>query len=229
DVIDYIKTFPNRTKLLLLAPVIVEEGRTVQEKIEILAKQGYSRIQVNGKVQRIDEASLEKEKIEELFLVVDRIIKKEEEDFYNRLADAVQEGFYEGKGEVFIEKLEDQSRRQFSNKFELDGMEFLEPNQHLFSFNNPYGACLICEGYGDVIGIDEELVYPNTGLSVYEEVVAPWKVKKMSKHKDKLVDNAYKFDFPIHKPYFDLTEEQKELLWTGNKYFRGLNAFFEKL
>src|SRR5699024_3102372 len=105
DVIDYIKTFPNRTKLLLLAPVIVEEGRTVQEKIEILAKQGYSRIQVNGKVQRIDEASLEKEKIEELFLVVDRNIKKEEEDFYNRLADAVQEGFYEGKGEVFIEKL----------------------------------------------------------------------------------------------------------------------------
>ena len=229
DVIDYIKTFPNRTKLLLLAPVIVEEGRTVQEKIEILAKQGYSRIQVNGKVQRIDEASLEKEKIEELFLVVDRIIKKEEEDFYNRLADAVQEGFYEGKGEVFIEKLEDQSRRQFSNKFELDGMEFLEPNQHLFSFNNPYGACPKCEGYGDVIGIDEELVFPNTGLSVYEEVVAPWKGKKMSKHKDKLVDNAYKFDFPIHKPYFDLTEEQKELLWTGNKYFRGLNAFFEKL
>src|SRR5699024_31612 len=133
------------------------------------------------------------------------------------------------KGEVFIEKLEDQSRRQFSNKFELDGMEFLEPNQHLFSFNNPYGACPKCEGYGDVIGIDEELVFPNTGLSVYEEVVAPWKGKKMSKHKDKLVDNAYKFDFPIHKPYFDLTEEQKELLWTGNKYFRGLNAFFEKL
>jgi|SRR5690625_1023806 len=229
DVIDYIKTFEDRTRLLLLAPVIVEEGRTVAEKVEVLAQQGYSRIKIKEEVIRIDEADLEKVKAEDLMLVVDRIIKKDDEDFYNRLADAVQEAFYEGKGEVFIEQIEDGSRRQFSNKFELDGIEFLEPNQHLFSFNNPYGACPKCEGYGDVIGLDEELVFPNTGLSVFEEVIAPWRGEKMSKHKDKLVNNAYKFDFPIHKPYFELSEAQKELLWTGNSYFRGLNAFFEKL
>lgn len=229
DVIDYIKTFEDRTRLLLLAPVIVEEGRTVAEKVEVLAQQGYSRIKIKEEVIRIDEADLEKVKAEDLMLVVDRIIKKDDEDFYNRLADAIQEAFYEGKGEIFIEQMEDGSRRQFSNKFELDGIEFLEPNQHLFSFNNPYGACPKCEGYGDVIGLDEELVFPNTGLSVFEEVIAPWRGEKMSKHKDKLVNNAYKFDFPIHKPYFELSEAQKELLWTGNSYFRGLNAFFEKL
>src|SRR5699024_6269663 len=137
--------------------------------------------------------------------------------------------FYEGKGEVFIEKMEEGTKRHFSNKFELDGMEFLEPNQHLFSFNNPYGACPNCEGYGDVIGLDEELIFPNTGLSVYEEVISPWRGKSMSKHSKKLIDNAYKFDFPVHKPYFELTEEQKELLWTGNKYFKGLTSFFNRL
>lgn len=229
DVIDYIKTFKERTKLLLLAPIIVEEGRTPQEKIEVLAKQGYSRIQVNGEIQRIEEADLGKKVPKELMLVVDRIIKKDDEDFFNRLADAIQEAFYEGKGEVFIEQMKGGDRCHFSNKFELDGMEFLEPNQHLFSFNNPYGACPRCEGYGDVIGLDEELIFPNTGLSVYEGVIAPWHGAKMKKHLDKLIDNAYKFDFPIHKPYFELSEEQKELLWTGNKYFKGLNAFFEKL
>lgn len=229
DVTDYIKTFPERTKLLLLAPISIEKGRTPQEKIEILAKQGYSRIKIDKEVVRIDEADLTKLGRKKLMLVVDRIITKDDEDFYNRLADAVQEAFYEGKGEVFLEKMEDGSQRHFSNKFELDGMEFLEPNQHLFSFNNPYGACPNCEGYGDVIGLDEELIFPNTGLSVYEEVVAPWRGKSMSKHNKKLIDNAYKFDFPVHKPYFELTEEQKELLWTGNKYFKGLNSFFDRL
>ncbi len=229
DVIDYVKSFKNRTKLLLLAPVIVEDGRTPEEKIAVLAKQGYSRIKIGDKVQRIEEVeagSLEENK---LMLVVDRIIKKEDEDFFNRLADAVQEAFYEGKGEVLIEQMSDHSQRQFSNKFELDGMEFPEPNEHLFSFNNPYGACPECEGYGDVIGLDEELIFANTGLSIYENAIFPWRGKKLSKYRDKLVNNAYKFDFPIHKPYFELSEAQKELLWTGNKYFKGLTAFFKKL
>lgn len=230
DVIDYVKTFKERTKLLLLAPITVEEGRTALEKIEVLGKQGYSRIKSKGKVLRINKAKA-KDNIAEkdLMLVVDRIITKDEEDFYNRLADATQEAFYEGKGEVFIEKMEDGSQKHFSNQFELDGIEFLEPNEHLFSFNNPYGACSKCEGYGDVIGLDEELIIPNTGLSIYDGAIAPWHGKKMSRHKKKLVDNAYKFNFPIHKPYFELSKEQKELLWSGNKYFKGLDAFFAKL
>ncbi len=229
DVIDYVKTFENRTKLLLLAPIEVEEGRTAEEKIQVLAKQGYSRIMVADEVLRIDAIKPEDLADAKLMLVVDRIIKKEDEDFFNRLADAVQEAFYEGKGEVFIQKLDDNSRRQFSNKFELDGMSFLEPNEHLFSFNNPYGACPSCEGYGDVIGLDEELVFPNTGLSVYEGAIAPWHGDSRKRLRDKLLTNAYKFDFPIHKPYFELTDEQKEILWTGNSYFTGLTAFFEKL
>src|SRR5699024_1059161 len=229
DVVDYVKSFANRQKLLLLAPISVEDGRTPKEKVEVLAKQGYSRIKIGAAVTRIDKADLEQLDPENLQLVVDRIIKKDDEDFYNRLADAVQEAFYEGKGEVRIEDMKTGDGRQFSNKFELDGMQFLEPNQHFFSFNNPYGACPECEGYGDVIGLDEELIFPNTGLSVYEGAIFPWRGERLSKHKNKLVNNAYKFDFPIHKPYFELTAEQKKLLWTGNKYFKGLTHFFKRL
>lgn len=228
DVVDYIRSFETRTKLLLLAPITVEKGRTPKEKVEVLAKQGYSRIKMGDEVVRIDEADMKKLG-NNFILVVDRIIKKDDEDFYNRLADAVQEAFYEGKGEVVIEQMKNSKQKPFSNKFERDGMEFLEPNEHLFNFNNPYGACPKCEGYGDVIGLDEELIFPNTGLSIYENAIFPWRGDSMSKHRDKLVNNAYKFDFPIHKPYFELNEEQKELLWTGNKYFKGLTAFFDRL
>lgn len=229
DVIDYVKTFEERAKLLLLAPITVEEGRTPKEKVEVLAKQGYSRIKVKDEVVRIDEADMTKARRDNLMLVVDRIIKKDDEDFYNRLADAVQEAFYEGKGEIFIETLTDNTKHHFSNKFELDGMEFPEPNEHLFSFNNPYGACPKCEGYGDIIGLDEDLIFPNTSLSIYENAIFPWRGKSMSRYRDRLVNNAYKFDFPIHKPYFELTDDQKELLWTGNQYFIGLDQFFDKL
>ncbi|TQD40152.1 excinuclease ABC subunit UvrA [Haloflavibacter putidus] len=229
DVIDYIKSFPEREKLLLIAPIYVEEGRSLSEKIKVLAQQGYSRIKSNNKVMRIDEADLDTLKKEETELVVDRIITKDDEDFYNRLADALDAAFYEGKGELFIEKMQDGSRQHFSNKFELDGIKFSEPNVHLFSFNNPYGACPKCEGYGDVIGLDEELIFPNTNLSVYENAIFPWRGESMSWYRDQLVNNSHKFDFPIHKPFYELTEAQKELLWTGNKHFTGLEAFFEKL
>src|SRR5699024_6099375 len=145
-----------------------------------------------------DEADPKKLGENSFILVVDRVIKKDSEDFYNRLGDAIQEAFYEGKGEVYIEKLRDHSRKTFNNKFERDGMEFLEPNEHLFSFNNPSGACPKCEGYGDVIGLDEDLIFPNTGLSIYEGAIAPWHGKKMKKYNDRLINKAYKFDFPIH-------------------------------
>ncbi|MAM18576.1 MAG: excinuclease ABC subunit UvrA [Christiangramia sp.] len=229
DVVEYVRTFPEREKMLLLAPIHVEEGRSLKKKIEILAKQGYSRVKVKEEVLRIDEADLEHADPENTFLVVDRIVKKDEEDFYNRLADAVEAAFFEGKGELFIEKLADSSKRHFSNKFELDGMSFIEPNVHLFSFNNPYGACPRCEGYGDVIGIDEDLVIPNTGLSIYENAIFPWRGDSMSWYRDQLVKNSHKFDFPIHKPWFELTDAQKDLVWNGNEYFEGINEFFEFL
>lgn len=227
DVINYIKTKDNGEKLLLLSPIIIEEGRTVEEKIKVLQQQGYARIKVNETVQRIEEANPAKD--DSLYIVVDRIIKKDDEDFYNRLADAVGSAFFEGKGTCYVESLSNDHTQQFSNKFELDGITFLEPNTHLFSFNNPYGACPTCEGYGDVIGIDEDLVVPNTALSIYEGAIFPWKGESMSWYKDQLVNNAYKFDFPIHKPYFELTQEQKELVWNGNSYFEGIHSFFEEL
>ncbi|MDX1753822.1 MAG: excinuclease ABC subunit UvrA [Salinimicrobium sediminis] len=226
DVVAYVKSFAEGSKMLLLAPVHVEKSRTPEEKLKVLLQQGYSRIKFGGEVLRIDETDLSKITEKDLFLVVDRIITKDEEDFYNRLADAIQTAFFEGKGELFIEDLKEKKVRQFSNKFELDGMVFLEPNVHLFSFNNPYGACPKCEGYGDVIGIDEDLVIPNTGLSVYENAIFPWRGESMSWYRDQLVNNSHKFNFPIHKPYFELTQEQKDLVWNGNKYFEGLNQFF---
>ena len=228
DVLNYLKTFPEGEKLLLLAPIYLEEGRTIEDKINTLQQQGYARIKVNNNVLRIDEAPKISKK-DKVLLVVDRVITKDEEDFYNRLADAIQTTFFEGKGECIIETLSDNKQRQFSNKFELDDISFLEPNVHLFSFNNPYGACPKCEGYGDIIGIDDDLVIPNTGLSVYESAIFPWRGESMSWYKDQLVNNSHKFDFPIHKPYFELTDAQKQLVWTGNKYFEGLNSFFAEL
>ncbi|MEL0643041.1 excinuclease ABC subunit UvrA [Olleya sp. Ti.3.14] len=228
DVINYIKGLALNEKLLLLAPVVLEEGRELQDKLNALNAQGYARIKVKDKVLRIDDAK-DLTSIKDLFLVVDRIVTKDDEDFYNRLADAIQTAFFEGKGNCYIETLADNTSRHFSNKFELDGLQFLEPNVHLFSFNNPYGACPKCEGYGDVIGIDDDLVVPNTALSVYENAIFPWRGDSMSWYKDQLVNNSHKFDFPIHKPYFQLSPEHKALIWEGNQYFEGLNSFFAEL
>jgi len=228
DVIEYIKTFPEGEKLLLLAPIQLEEGRTMENKIKTLAQQGYARVKFDDQVFRIDElkgSSFSKD----MQLVVDRVITKYDEDFYNRLADAAEMAFFEGKGELHIEKLADGSSKEFNNRFEADGMIFLEPNVHLFSFNNPYGACPTCEGNGDVIGIDEDLVIPNTALSIFENAIFPWRGDSMGWYRDELVNNAYKFDFPIHKPWFELSAEQKQLVWEGNDYFQGLNEFFAML
>lgn len=225
DVIDFIKKFPEGEKLLLLAPILLEEGRTAENKIKILNQQGYSRIQVGKEVLRIDQLESEHDS-ENMNLVVDRIITRDDEDFYHRLADAVEVAFFEGKGELYIERIETGEQTEFNNRFEADGMTFMEPNVHLFSFNNPYGACPVCEGYGDVIGIDEDLVIPNTGLSVYENAIFPWRGESMSWYRDQLVNNAYKFDFPIHRPWFELTEKEKQLVWEGNSYFEGLHDFF---
>ncbi len=228
DVLNLVKSFEEGEKLLLLAPIILEDGRTMTDKLKVLQQQGYARVHYKNDVLRIEDA-IEIGIKQDVFLVVDRIIVKHEEDFYNRLADAIETSFFEGKGTAIIELLSDHKQTAFNNKFELDGMTFLEPNVHLFSFNNPYGACPKCEGYGDVIGIDEELVIPNTALSVYENAVFPWRGESMSWFRDQLVNNSHKFDFPIHKPYFQLTNAQKQLIWEGNKFFTGLNDFFAEL
>ncbi|WP_026755966.1 excinuclease ABC subunit UvrA [Sediminibacter sp. Hel_I_10] len=228
DVLNLVKSFEEREKLLLLAPITLEPGRSMEDKLNVLKQQGYARIQYKEDVLRIDDA-IEKKIKADVFLVVDRIIVKHEDDFYNRLADAIETAFFEGKGTCIIESLSDKKRTEFNNRFELDGMVFLEPNPHLFSFNNPYGACPKCEGYGDVIGIDDDLVIPNTALSVYENAIFPWRGESMSWYRDQLVNNSHKFDFPIHKPFFELSDAQKQLIWEGNKYFEGLNDFFAEL
>ncbi len=228
DVVKLIKSFPINEKLLLLAPIQLEEGRTMENKLKALSQQGYARVKIDNAIVRLDELK-GKSLPKKIDLVVDRIITKKDEDFYNRLADAIEIAFFEGKGEIYIVKLSDNTITEFNNRFEADGISFLTPNVHLFSFNNPYGACETCEGYGDVIGIDEELVIPNTALSVFENAIFPWRGESMSWYRDQLVNSAYKFDFPIHKPWFQLSEEQKQLVWDGNKYFTGLSEFFEEL
>jgi excinuclease ABC subunit A len=228
DVVEYIKTLPTKTKLLLLAPVTLTPDRSFEEHLQILNQQGFSRIKISDQVFRIDEVN-PAQTLSEFELVIDRIITQNDNDFYNRLADAIEIAFFEGKGTLNIEHLDSGQRVEFTNRFEADGMTFLEPNEHLLSFNNPYGACPTCEGYGDVIGIDEELVIPNTALSVYENAIFPWRGESMQWYRDQLVNNAYKFDFPIHRPWFELTEQQKQLVWEGNKYFEGLHSFFKFL
>jgi excinuclease ABC subunit A len=229
DVVTDIKSFDIDSKWLLVAPIHLEEGRKLEDKLKVLLQQGFSRVLLDDKMIRLDEINQHSLDKKDISLIIDRIVVKEEEDFYNRLADAVQTAFYEGKGICYLQELNSEKRFSYSNNFELDGITFLEPNVHLFSFNNPYGACPICEGYGNIIGIDAELVVPNTTLSVYENAIFPWRGESMSWFRDELVNNAYKFDFPIHKPFYQLNEDQKELIWKGNKYFQGLNDFFKEL
>jgi len=232
DVIDDIKTFDLDSKWLLLAPLYEVNNRTVEDQLKVALQQGYARILYNNETQRLDEflenlpQKLSAKSIE---IIVDRLVIKDDEDFYNRMADAIQTAFHEGKGQIFLQELGTGKRLSYNNRFELDGMTFLEPNPHLFTFNNPYGACPVCNGFGNIIGIDKDLVIPNTALSVYENAIFPWRGESMSWYRDQLVNKAHYFNFPIHKPYYELSEEQKQLIWTGNEYFTGLNDFFQEL
>ncbi|MGB0480160.1 MAG: excinuclease ABC subunit UvrA [Flavobacteriaceae bacterium] len=229
DVVHYVKSFKEGRKLLLLAPIHLEEGRLIDNKLKTLQSQGYARVKVGNKIERIEQLIGIGTKKTNLQLVIDRIIVRHNKDFYNRLADAIEMAFYEGKGKCSIEDLEQLKVKEFNTNFSLDGQTFLEPSTHLFSFNNPYGACAKCEGYGDVVGIDKSLVIPNTTLSIYENAVYPWRGESMSYFRDQLVNNGHKFDFPIHKPFFELSAKQKKILWKGNTHFTGLDAFFGEL
>ncbi|MCG2461365.1 excinuclease ABC subunit UvrA [Flavobacteriaceae bacterium F89] len=227
DVVNHVRSYDQGSKLLLLAPIVIKEDRDPIKSLQLFSKQGYARIKYHGEILRIDDSITKIDR--EFYLVIDRIITKDDEDFRNRLANAIDTAFFEGKGECLIEEVSTGNQTSFSNNFELDGMKFLEPNVHLFSFNNPYGACPVCEGYGDVIGIDEDLVIPNTALSVYENALFPWRGESMGWYRDQLVESAYKFDFPIHKPWYQLSEAQKQLVWDGNAHFTGLHNFFHQL
>jgi len=233
DVINEVNKLEPESRWLLLAPIHLEEGRKLEDKLKVLLQQGFARILVNGEMVRLDEFlndnNLAKFKPQAISLIIDRIVVKNDEEFLNRLADAVQTAFYEGKGECVLQEVNSNKRIEFNTNFTLDGISFFEPNIHLFSFNNPYGACPSCEGYGNIIGIDEDLVIPNSALSIYENAIYPWRGESMGWYRDQLVNNAYKFDFPIHKPYFQLSQEQKDLVWKGNKYFTGLHDFFKDL
>src|SRR5690606_29059884 len=175
DVIDTVKTLELDSKWLLLAPIHLEKGRALEDKLKVLLQQGFARILVDNEMVRLDSLDQHSLDDKDILLIIDRIVVKDDEGFYNRLADAIQTAFFEGKGECYLQELNTNKRFEFNNRFELDGISFLEPNIHLFSFNNPYGACPKCEGYGNVIGIDDELVIPNTALSVYENAIYPWR------------------------------------------------------
>ena len=227
DVINYVKSLDEGDKYLLLSPVKEEPNRSFKDKIKVFKQQGFARIFVDDKVVRLE--SIIKMPTKPFQLVVDRVIIQQNDDFYQRLADAISIAFYEGKGDCSLYSLASEKEIPFSNSFALDGITFSTPTVHLFSFNTPLGACPTCEGFGDVIGIDPELVIPNSAASIYDHAIAPWKSTGYKKYYTDLVKNAYHFDFPIHTPYFELTKEQKELLWNGNQYFRGIHSFFKKI
>ena len=229
DVTNFVKSFKEDTKLLLLCPIAINEDRDLKTVLKVLSQQGYARIKYEDQIYRIDELPTNQKNYSDLKLVVDRVIVKDDEDFYNRLSDAIQTAFFEGNGVCVIQNITDNTTTEFNNKFELDGILFYEPNTHFFSFNNPYGACPTCEGYGNVIGVDEDLVIPNTGISIYDDAIYPFRTDSYRHYKEELITHAYKFDIPIHKPWFELTQEQKNLVWEGNKDFYGINHFFTAL
>ncbi|MFV0391637.1 MAG: excinuclease ABC subunit UvrA [Paludibacteraceae bacterium] len=234
DVVNATFIFSDGTRILVLAPVISIEGVSLEDRLNLYLQNGYSRIMVNDEVVRIDELLSDASRLKKSaqhFLLIDRLTVDRTSSGISRLTDSVETAFLEGKDTCYLQILADDGSKllQFSKTFEADGIQFEIPNEHMFSFNNPLGACPTCEGFGKVIGIDEDLVVPNKSLSIYEDAIVCWKGEVMSEWKKELVRSAEKFDFPIHKPFAELTDEQRELLWSGNQYFQGLNAFFDFL
>src|SRR5690606_33917650 len=233
SIIDELMTYPEDTTITIFAELIPINQRKLKEELSLLLQKGFVRVLFQDKIQKIEavigDTSIPNEdfKTGEIQIVVDRIRLDKQDETNSRLADSLQTAFFEGKGECYVDI--DGVRKHYSDKFELDGILFEEPTPNFFSFNNPYGACKRCEGYGKVIGIDADLVIPDKSRSVYDGAIAPWRGEKMGEWLNRLVRNALKFDFPIHRSYSDLTSAQQELLWTGNKYFGGLNQFFEEL
>lgn len=231
-ILDDIHKHQEGERLMILAPMIVPKGRTLQQELELLLSKGYTRVVHKEEVLSIedileDDKSLKRK---DLFVLIDRVsIQKEDEDNQFRIADSIQTAFFEGLGECIVDFVQSEGKKGFNDRFELDGIRFEEPSINLFSFNNPYGACRTCEGFGKVLGIDEDLVIPDKSLSVFEGAIAPWRGEVMKKWAAPLLKHGIEFDFPIHRPIEELSEEEYQLLWEGNKFFEGLHAFFEFL
>jgi excinuclease ABC subunit A len=231
DVLNFVNGLKEDEKIQILAPLKIREGRTVEKELDLLLQKGFTRITINSELKDIEEVLSKKSALKkaEINILIDRaVVKHDDEDNTFRISDSVQTAFFEGEGDCIID-IPGKKQHTFSDRFELDGIIFEEPSINLFSFNNPYGACKTCEGFGRVLGIDEDLVFPDKSMSVYEGVIAPWRSEKMSKWQEPLVKNGIKFDFPIHRSYNELSDEEKQLLWTGNKYFDGLDDFFKYL
>jgi len=233
DVVNCLNSLSEGTRAVILAPTVIPANITLSEYFAFLNKQGFTRIESSEVISKTD--SIENipglKPGDEINIVVDRVIATTVTDELSRMADSVQTAFQIGHGkcEVVAETEKGTKRRKFSRMFEEDGIRFEEPSEHLFSFNNPIGACPVCEGYGKVMGIDENLVIPDKNLSVYDDAIVCWRGETMSKWKERLISGAHKFDFPVHKPWYQLTEDHKRLVWTGNRYFFGLNSFFNHL
>ena len=227
DVIQYMESLPMDTRLYLLSPIVLSEDRTLKEQIALWQSQGFSRLLIDGDTVRIDDQVWKQAEGHEAYLLVDRVIVDHDPATSNRFADSVQTAFFEGKGECRV--WADKQEKVFSERFEADGIQFIEPSEHLFDFNSPVGACPECKGVGSVMGIDPDLVVPDKSKTIYEGALACWQSEKMREWQDELIYNASKFNFPIHTPYYALSAEQKQLLWTGNEYFRGLHVFFKEM
>ena len=228
DVVEFVISQEEGSKWLLIAPIHTGEKREAHKLAQLYSEAGFARVKFNDKVYRIDQ--LPEDFKGDFELVVDRIIvRKEDEDFKNRLSAAVDNAFFEGKGTLHIESMDTDLKQIFNDRFEKDGITFDQPSIHLFSFNNPLGACKKCEGYGDLIGIDPTLVIPNTGLSIYEGAIAPWNTDRFIRYKDKLIAKAASVGISIHKPWFELSDETKLIIWKERKLFTGIGAFFEKI
>ncbi|HEY8935146.1 MAG TPA: excinuclease ABC subunit UvrA [Cyclobacteriaceae bacterium] len=239
DVVDAINKFPSGTRVMVACPLHIKKGRKLNDELNLLLSKGFARILINGEVKFIEEllaptegkkkAAPKKATTDIYEILIDRAsVNKDDEDTTFRLSDSVQTAFFEGEGDCII-YAEGHNKQSFSDRFELDGMKFTEPSVNFFSFNNPFGACQTCEGFGKVLGIDEDLVIPDKSLSVFEGAIAPWKTDTMSEWLKPLIKNGIKFDFPIHRPYNELTQAERDLLWNGNSYFEGIYSFFKYL
>jgi excinuclease ABC subunit A len=234
DVVNYLSALPKESTITILCPLYPHNQRTLKEELAVLLQKGFSRVSIKDEIRKVEELledeTIENKEVEDehkVLILIDRIVTNQEEETVSRMGDSVQTAFFEGKGDCYVDF--EGRRKHFSDRFELDGIKFEEPSPNFFSFNNPYGACPKCEGYGKVMGIDEDLVIPDKSKSVYDGAIAPWRGEKMKEWLDVLVANSIKFDFPIHRSVSQLTNAEKKLLWKGNKYFKGLDDFFKFL
>ena len=227
DIVDFVLSLEMDKKILLLCPVESKDNISGSKKLEILKKQGFARIFKSDKIYNLNDKI--DFNLSNYSLVIDRLVIKNDADFKKRIADSIELAIYEGKGLCSIYEIDSKKMTGFSNKFQLDNIDFIEPSLNLFSFNNPFGACKNCEGFGDTIGIDMDLVIPDKSLSISDDAIAPWRGTGLRRYYMKLINNAEKFSFPINKPYDDLNDEEKKILWTGNEHFIGIEAFFKKL